>query len=117
MKKLLKFSDWYDDEFPVMGFTITDQEGWDVLQDICKDIDNIFNAKNYNHYLLDVEFGTNQVLLYRDAADVLDHIEVTDISEQQAEMIKSFFGETYGFFPGKFLADYLHDLIVERDMQ
>lgn len=115
MKKLLKFSDWYVDDFPVMGFTITDQEGWDVLQDICKDIDSIFKIEDY-HYLY-VEFGAEQELEYHCAAEILDHIEVTDISEQQAEMIKSFFGETYGFFPGKFLADYLHDLIVERDMR
>ena len=57
MKKLLQFSDWYGDEFPIMGFIITDQEGWDVLQDICKDIDGIFKIEDY-HYLY-VEFGTN----------------------------------------------------------
>ena len=115
MKKLLQFSDWYGDEFPIMGFIITDQEGWDVLQDICKDIDGIFKIEDY-HYLY-VEFGTNQKLEYHNAIDILDHIDVTDISDEQAETIEYFFGKTYGFFPGKFLSDYLHDLIVERDMR
>ena len=111
MKKLLQFSDWYLDEFQVVGFTITDQEG---SMDICKDIDGIFKVEGY-HYLY-VEFGTNQKLEYHNAIDIFDHIDVTDITDEQAETIEYFFGKTYGFFPGKFLSDYLHDLIIERDM-
>lgn len=115
MKKLLQFCDYYYDEFPVQGFTITDQEGWDVLQDICKDIDKIMDTDNMPFFCL--EFGTNQELEYTRAVDVLKSIEVTDISDQQAETIKYFFGDTYGFFPGKSLADFLHDMTVWRDMQ
>ena len=67
--------------------------------------------------ILPIYFGTNQVLEYNNANEVLDCIEITDITDKQAEDIQYFFGDTYGFFPGKYLSEFLHDLIIEREMR
>jgi hypothetical protein len=115
MKKLLKFSDWYLDEFQVVGFVVTDQEGYDVLIDICNDIRSLMRSEHINDICL--EFGTNYAVGYETVDDMLKYIEVTDISDVQAMTITSLFGDTYGYFPGKFLAAWLHDKIVERDMR
>jgi len=115
MKKLLKFSDWYLDEFQVVGFAVTDQEGYDVLMDICNDIQGIMHSDYIND--IQLEFGTNYAIGYETINDMLKYIEVTDISDAQAMTIVSLFGNTYGYFPGKFLADWLHDKIIERDMR
>lgn len=114
MRKLVQFSNWYRDEFNVVGFRVMDNKEYEDMMNTITEIRKIMNDENYP--FIELYFGTNE---YFEIAidELMDCLEVTDISEQQAEMLTYFFGAEYGYWPLPALEDWLHDRIIERDIE
>ena len=91
MKRFLIKTDYdYADEFDVSGFRIVNE---DVMKEITKKIDN---EKNYP---MTCSFGTNEELEFIDSDDVKHGLTITEISEEEEDIIVKLFGPGFGFVP------------------
>lgn len=84
-----EFEDNWADEFDVRGWQLFTSEDW---QEFRKDFD------------VDSEFtvyvGSNQYIDYDEARDVLNQIQLFEVTEDEFNTIKRIFGGHSGRFPG-----------------
>jgi len=111
---LVKFDTWYCDEFNVKGFRIMTRDEFNDMMNTLFDIRNIKKADQIPY--ISIGFGANEDLEFDDAEELMDCFDVTDISDEQANTLAYFFGKEYGYWPMPALEGWLHDMIVERDM-
>lgn len=114
MQVLVKFDTWYGDEFNVKGFRIMTRDEFNDMMNTLHDIRDIQNAGQISY--ITIGFGSNEDLEFDDAEELMNCFDATDISDQQADTLMYFFGKEYGFWPMPALEHWLHDMIIERDM-
>lgn len=94
-KKLFKFSSNWADEMDVYSYAIVDTK--DALW---ADYENIMNApkdkRNEEGNWVCIGVGSNEELEYDTVQELLDEIEVTDITEEQAFIITKKLGKEWG---------------------
>lgn len=87
-KVLVKFSDEYNDEFTCQEFTVFDSQ---------EDLDNLiskYDNRIQTNGVAKVYFGTNEFLEYYSVDQFLNTLNVFEITDQEAEVFKKFFGQT-----------------------
>lgn len=115
MRKLVEFDAWYHDEYRVQGFCIMTNEEYGDMMNTFAEVRKLMEADNYPY--IELYFGANECFEIESVDELFDYMEVTDISEQQAETLAYFFGKEYGYWPLPALESWLHDRIIERDME
>ena len=91
MKRFLIKTEYdYSDEFDVSGMRIVSE---DELEKINRNIDNVKN------YPMTCCFGTNEELEFIDPDDVKHGLTITEISEEEEDIIVKLFGPGFGFVP------------------
>ena len=83
--KLIKFSGNWADEFDLYGFSVMTNAGWNEVLNILKNADQSIEIE-------EVYFGTNEAMNWNCAADFLQDLEVTSISEEEAKVLEKLFG-------------------------
>ena len=88
MGMLVKFQKDYADEFDVFGYRVmTNTELKEYLD----------KAEKAN-YPVEIGFGSNETLDFHDFNDLVDSLEITDISDVYL-VIKNVMGTSFGWFP------------------
>lgn len=86
---LLKYDYNWADEADFRGFQLVDQKGLDAIN---KGIDEAYYPRE--HY-----FGTNEEIIFEDASEVREGIEVIEITHIDYETLKNLFGMGFGSTP------------------
>lgn len=81
--------DWAD-EMDVHGFFLTTQTRWNNYVEGVRE--HFENNSEHSYYV-----GTNEEIIYESAEMVLNDYDVKEISSEDAEVIKKYFGKGYGF--------------------
>lgn len=101
---LLEFSDYYCDEFKVQGFQTITEKQFEVLQ-------FVENNKNKIGKALEIGFGSNDTLFYDSIEDFLNCINISEITQNDYNIIQNIFRGGYGlvepFKEVKYLFKYL----------
>jgi len=90
---IVKFRDCWADEFDCDGFMVMSKG--EYATNYLKPIAEQFKENGSFEY----GFGTNETLEYEAFDDFMNCLEIVEISEKHAEIIKSYFGGDYGIIP------------------
>lgn len=80
-KVLVKFSSGWADEFQAEGFMVMDFDEWKQALD---------KLENHNEPI-EWGFGTNEGFEWRNGEELLNHLKVEEITEEEAEVIEKLF--------------------------
>ena len=86
MQVLVKWSSNWNGEIDVSGFVIITQEEWDYY---LKDVTGTWYIK--------FEIGYNKEMYYRKGDHLLEEITATPLTEEEADVIITTIGKSYGF--------------------
>lgn len=84
-----KYNDNWADEIDFEGFSVFSPEAWEEYKTLIGKIETSFEFM----------FRTNEYNEYEDGKSLLNKIQISYIDESTALVIKSNFGDSYGFFP------------------
>ena len=113
MPVLLKFEKDCSDEFDVHGFSIISNKTWEQYQ-------KMFKCLNYP---VDMNFGTNEMLVFEDSLDLTEATTVMELTIPEEKMLIKLFkhsyqGETddteFGWVPYSNLVDELNNEDYKR---
>ena len=100
MKYLVNVSDNWADEMDVEGFSIWDQKTYDEFMDL-------FNKYWDENGFLEIYIGTNEFIEYGSKEDLLNCFKFIEITDDEAYVLKQFFGESFGDFNPDYIAECL----------
>lgn len=86
---LVKFSSDWADEFDCNGFAVVGEKGLELIK----------NGIETATYPREEYFGTNEFFEFYSKEEVLRKLVVSEISELEADTIKTLLGKYYGIFP------------------
>ena len=86
MKQLIKFEDNWADEFNVEAFAVKDYQEIEKLFALAKIYFDLFPGQE-----LEIGFGTNEELTFRDYEDYRSKFTVTDLTESEVEVFREHF--------------------------
>ena len=96
MKKLLRYSDNWADEMDLDSFAIVDEKD-DIYKNYLKASEYADNVENEDEEdSLCICVGSNEEVYYDSVSALLNAIEVTDITDEEAKVISKYLGEDYG---------------------
>lgn len=101
--KLIKLETNWADEFDVSSFAVFPAEEAQEFLDQIIQYDWSDNDTLY--------FGTNEYISFSCVEDLVDSLEVTDITEEEYNTIVKHFGEEYGLIPLSRLGEYANYMI------
>jgi hypothetical protein len=76
--------DWAD-EFTVNGFRVMTESQWEDHKRLVR------KKKEDSH--IEVYFGTNEALEWEGAEEYIDSFSITEITDEEADVLKRFFGQ------------------------
>lgn len=100
---LIKYHNNYADEFDVNGFIVMSKEDWETH---IKEAEEIFKKQPVKETFrgsgdprpkaIEIYFGSNESIEYRDFKDYLSSFKVTEITDQEAGFFQKFFRGKHG---------------------
>ena len=110
MKYLFEISENYCDEFDVAGFSILTEEDYKTYEYIKENI-NKLNKDDEPFY---IGFGSNEEIEFENAGEFINSLNITEISDEEYEIINKHFGKHYGLISIQDEFDYLCDELQEE---
>jgi len=87
---LLRFVHDWSDEFDVYGIKLISEEKWERKKEF---------IRNVQDYPYEFGFGTNEEIVFEEPKDLINSIDVDEITDEEAKVLIKYRLEDFGHFP------------------